>query len=379
MLHVYFCTTCRPECLLSITIPYYCDITAAGRVRMKQYAFIIVTLLLLSFSVITPSQSLSNYTTNISSFGTVAKGLSRLHTDGNLIKNEAGNIVELRGVDIPYMIWSPARHDKMSLQQFEYMRQWGVNVVRIVVNRRVAPFPESPAVLDRLDDMVLNWTENKGIYAVINAHWGATDVADPDWDWDLWRTFWIDMATRYQGVTQVMYDLMNEPQNMSPELNQQKMREMIDAIRAIDPDVIIIVEAISENSWYDIALNFEQTYPISRTNIIFSPHAFYWNNTKATTKTSIRNWAVNKGLVWARDNGRPVWTGEVNWDMRFDGTNGPTWFRNFLEVMIEDGYNGFASWGWETQATQSKYFLLADWNGNPSEMGSILQEYLARA
>lgn len=402
MFFVYFWTTCRREGLISITISYHYDTTVTGRVQMKQLASTIATLLF-CFLIIAPSLSSSEYpipTASVSTFGEVANAprtpsqenstsLPRIEVSGNKIQYLNGTQVWLRGVDIPYMDWSPARHDKMTLQQFEYMRQWGVNVVRIVINRHLwVAFDDEAQNLARLDDMVLTWTEAKGIYAVISYHWGSVDAdSGSEWStmegWSGWKTFWTNMATRYNGTTHVMYDLMNEPQNISPQLYQTKMRDAIDTIRAIDPnDPVIILEEISENTWGDIALNYEKTHPISRSNVIFSPHNFFWNTARGTSKTSIRSRLANDGAKWCIDNGRAVWTGEFNWDMRFTGQDyqdGETWFRNYAEVMDEDGYSGYASWGWQTTVEHDKYFLLADWNGNPSDMGSILQEYLAHA
>lgn len=345
---------------------------------MKRPAFIIVVILLLGFTVITPSFGSPNYTTSVTSFGIVATGLSRLHTEGKFIKNEFGRTVFLVGVDFPHFIWAPQIKDRASEQQFEYMRQWEINVVRITISPSY--WNQSESYRTKLDD-IIGWAENNDIYSALNAHYfgDTTDIMNPEFSWSEWLDFWIKITNRYKGRVSVLYDLMNEPFNISPETHQLKMLEAVDAIRSIDQNVSIIMEEISEESWMDVALNYEQTHPINRTNIIFSQHRFYWNNSRSTTKESIRSLAEQRDWKWCLDNNRPVWTGEVNYDQSLNGTNGQTWFRNYLEVMIEDGYSGFAVWGWMTQAEAGNrdWSLLEDWNGNPSEMGRILQEYLA--
>jgi hypothetical protein len=52
-----------------------------------------------------------------------------------------------------------------------------------------------------------------------------------------------------------------------------------------------------------------------------------------------------------------------------------TWLQNFMAVLDADGYSGYTAWRWANAGWTCEH-LLADWNGNPSDYGKIVQEFL---
>jgi hypothetical protein len=275
------------------------------------------------------------------------------------------------------------------------MKEWGCNVVRIeiaswAIYNKVINNPDFFLILDNMID----WAENNEIYVVLagfflsgqNRPDGNQDQDLSVWtesDWITWKNHWEMLAIRYSGKSHILYDLMNEPYNLNWSIQQTRFRECIDTIRAINSDVIIIVESSSESDWHKHSLKFEQSYPIDRANIVFSLHAYFQEEPKGSnnfilrwdlggSKTDIRTYLDSLGAKWLLDTNKAVWIGEFNTELD-SFPNGETYLRNFYEVLNEDDYVGWASHWWNDGG---KFKLLASWNGEPTVLGAILQEYL---
>jgi len=313
--------------------------------------------------------------------------ISRLRVEGTQIKDQFGRRVYLKGVNFMSDFWW--YEGRGTEQQFVYMKNWGVNVVRIVIEcwEIEQGLMNNPSFLTRLDNMI-SWAEKYGMYVVLDG-WhlsGSTangvyrhDTAKYMVDkWDDWIKQWKTLATRYKGRTNILYDLLNEPLQLGTYENYQtKMRQAIDTIRAIDPDVVIIVEEMSIGSWDKMGFHFEQTNPIDRPNVIFSGHRYGSQpsgHQDIPTKEAIRSSLSVRKWDWMLKNNRAVWIGEFG-AYNNDGLSATeqTWLRNFMTVLNEDGYSGYAAWQW---GDRGWYYLLADWNGNPSDYGKIVQEFL---
>jgi len=316
-----------------------------------------------------------------------------LHVDGRYVKDELGRTVYLKGANLPANMWYSYPGNMQ--QQFAYMKQWGFTVCRIVVEAWTFPTGVLPSdLLPRLDLMV-NYAETQGIYAVIGwaSSWNipasesypawpdATNVWKTDADWQEWINFWATIANRYKGRAHVLYDLINEPINTPENLYSTKTKACIDTIRAIDPDVVIIVMEEAYDKWTHMGFDFEINYPINRSNILFSGHEYHDHIAPQYSKEAIRSRMTYKNWDWIVNNNRAMWVGEFNTHLDWvenDATyHGATWMRNFMDVCNEMGFVGFCAWWWRPTALSYSYHnLLADWNGNPTASGKIVQEGL---
>jgi hypothetical protein len=270
----------------------------------------------------------------------------------------------LKGVNFPEGLWWTQGYG--GPDQILYMKEWGCTVVRLTT------FPDrpDPAKWPVLDEMVQTALAN-GITCVVNAHYWVDGLPNfsqfTEAQWMALHDHLRFLTTRYPNPN-VYINVLNEPMGLSGAQYQSKMRELIDVVRAVDPNKTIVVDAqCISGEWQWLK---EETFPIERNNIILSPH-WYFDAAQSPSKADIRWISNNNGWKWAIDNGRKVWLGEFNYIMGL--SDGPTWMRNFMEVCEEDGWLGFAAWHW---AERWGYELLLDWNGTPSENGSVLMEGL---
>ncbi|MBK8417487.1 MAG: cellulase family glycosylhydrolase [Anaerolineales bacterium] len=88
-------------------------------------------------------------------------------------------------------------------------------------------------------DINMHYVPGQDIWTV------STDPESQAQTADLWRM----LADRYKDETIIAaYDLMNEPFNLEPAVYQSYMQKVVDAIREVDTNHLIIVEVIPGNN-----------------------------------------------------------------------------------------------------------------------------------
>ena len=327
----------------------------------------------------------------------------KINVIGSHLLDTLGNFVYLKGVDLDSGQW----WDNTSIyseQQFIYMKNWGVNAVRIGIQAYSLEqgVMNNASFLTRLDNMIA-WAQKYGMYVIL-AGWMTTLGKCPhgvarnyvnhymsvDWTWEQWYAWYEKLANRYKGKN-FIYDLFNEPLYWPWADHQNRMRTVIDKIHAIDPDAICMVEHCGSAGWETQSLGFERNYPISRPNVIYSIHDYGYHHTD-NSKTSIRSKLEGTGQYqydtrWVLDHGMPVHAtefgpGYYTADGSYSGGANYPWndwmaifLRNFMSVMNEDGYAGYTAWRWVAGGWTCEK-ILVDYNGNPSPYGVVLKEGL---
>ncbi len=112
-------------------------------------------------------------------------------------------------------------------------------------------------------DQAVEWGEQYGIHVCINFHRApGYTVAKPPEKTSLWTDeatqrvcakHWAMFARRYRGIpsTRLSFNLMNEPAGVEPETYLAVVRKLVDAIRAEDPQRLIISDGLQ---WGQIPL-----------------------------------------------------------------------------------------------------------------------------
>jgi len=308
-----------------------------------------------------------------------------LHVDGTHLKDANGNIVVFnKGMNLDFNEAAPFGNILPSAT-IPYMKQWGINAIRI------APFTENPpgtynvpgryssdiyfagkTYMQVLDDTI-NTALNNGMYVILDGWHGQADISQfTSQMWSDWVTWWTFAAQRYAGLG-LIYDLMNEPINWSQSDHQSRIMSLISTIRGYDPSSIIMIEML------DWSFAYQASYPITGTNLVFSPHCYA--DTFAVDQTSIRNW-FNSYAANLISQGLCIVIGEFGGDEtvppQYGGYNSAsscTWIQNFLTVMDADGRAGYCAWWW-TGAFQSGTGLINSWDGaNRNASGTVIYNY----
>jgi endoglucanase len=251
-----------------------------------------------------------------------------LHGEGNLLKNEAGAIVRLTGVNwfgmetsnmCPHGLW--ARDWKGMLMQVKGM---GFNCLRLpfcdamlrdgakpssINFYGVDPFRKNGATEMNRElagkspvevlDIIIAGCKELGLAVVLDNHSREPDGYMNEQVWYMAKTpeqQWIDdwtfLAKRYKNSAVVGCDLDNEPHGKSGSGGSQwggdaahdwksAAERCGNAILAANPDLLIIVEGVEQfgatNYWWGGNLRGVRTNPITltdNTKLVYSPHDY---------------------------------------------------------------------------------------------------------
>ena len=229
-----------------------------------------------------------------------------------------------------------------------FLAENGVNCVRLPLNYRHFECDAGPGeYLDtgfaRLDEAI-GWCGRHGIYVILDLH-AVQGAQNPDWHSDnacgealFWQhlhfqerfyDLWQNIARRYQGHSTVAgYNVMNEPvtgwphgRTVAPyrpnwELLNRTYREVVRAIRIIDPQHIIFLEGDF------FSQRFAGLEPPYARNLVYSSHNYvaagfgpgpypgtiqgqYWDR-----EYQRAHFADQEGTRYAKEQQVPLWVGE---------------------------------------------------------------------
>ena len=194
-----------------------------------------------------------------------------------------GDIAPRRGA------MSPGRRD-MTEDDFRTLAEWGATLLRYQMGPRWdAKAPPDAALAAYLSDLdrrldhlrdILPWARKYGVWIVVDLHsppGGRTgsDMAmfyDQRWN-EAFVEIWRKIARRFKGRPMIYgYDLVNEPKQSDRALCDywNTQRRAAEAIREIDPDTPIIVEA----NGYAAASAFSYLSPLAMDNVIYQVHMY---------------------------------------------------------------------------------------------------------
>jgi aryl-phospho-beta-D-glucosidase BglC (GH1 family) len=135
------------------------------------------------------------------------------------------------------------------------VQDWGAKLIRAAMAvdddrpGGTTPVPQLGGYLTRKFDSTLNVKRvvnasiENGIYVIIDWHAHAADQRA-----DAAVRFFGEMASIYGGYNNVIYEIYNEPVNPQWPQIKQYAQPVIDAIRAQDPDNLIVVGTPSYSS-----------------------------------------------------------------------------------------------------------------------------------
>jgi endoglucanase len=210
----------------------------------------------------------------------------QLAVRGTRLLDSSGEPIVLRGMSFGWHIWWP---QFWNADVVDWMRDdFGCTVLRAAMGLgHEGGYEDDPERAVKLVKHVVDASIAAGIYVIIdwhdhNAH-ERTDLA---------RDFFVDMARTYGSYPNVIYEIYNEPVEVDWATVKAYSEEVIGAIRAVDPDNIIL---IGSPHW-DQDVHLAADDPITGVdNLMYTLH-FY----AATHKQELRrrgSYALEKGLA----------------------------------------------------------------------------------
>jgi hypothetical protein len=315
-----------------------------------------------------------------------------LHTKEKKVLNAGGKRVWLYGVNIASLEWSTdGEHIEESVNRA--INDWKVNLIRLPLaqdhwfGKRTNQMDGGAAYRALVDKLVDTCAAGR-VYIDLDLHWsdcgqwmneGGTlgQHSMPDKNS---IAFWQDLATRFKNQPNVIFDLYNEPHDVSfaiwrdggtvtntPEHKKPGQAKVIyeavglqklyDTIRATGATNIVAAGGL--NWAYDLS-GVLRGYGIKGSNLIYETHP-YQNKT---------NWDKNFGEVcWKY----PVYIGE--WGFSAHDTNGLGYAQSLMQYAQKHKLH-WTAWDLHTNAGPT---LIKNWDYEPTVSGQFVKEQLAAA
>jgi endoglucanase len=172
----------------------------------------------------------------------------RLSINDNQLIDSYGERVQLRGLSSSGFAASTYRYSCVSKESLSYaVLNYGVNIFRlpILISAAENGYETNSAYYDSYIDDVVTWCEDLGIYVIID--WHVTSPGDPNYWLDspgastgLAVSFWKKMAMSYGTKSHVIYEIANEPNNVTWAEVLLYHNSIIQEIRQLDPLNLII-------------------------------------------------------------------------------------------------------------------------------------------
>jgi endoglucanase len=302
------------------------------------------------------------------------------YVNGNTVCTAAGQPHLFHGVDRPSTEWT-STGENLSAADFMLMASWRANVVRIALNQDfwLSASQFYDASYAPLIDMEIGWAEAAGMDVILDLHWsdaGQVGSCAPNMGCQQLMadansiTFWTDVATRYKGDGRVLFELYNEPHDVSWPVwqsggatsegwNAAGMQQLYDAVRATGAENVVIAGGL----YYAYDLSDVAQYRVKGYNIMYATHPYGGDGERAPA-----NWDHYFGDLTKTD---PVIATEFG-----DGTNCDGSYSDRL-IQYADLHNmGWTAWAWFPGGC-SFPSLINDWNATPSMVGTIVKSALA--
>jgi endoglucanase len=302
------------------------------------------------------------------------------YVNENTICTQAGEAHVFRGLARPSLEWSPAG-DHLSERDFRLMASWGANVVRLPLNQAfwLEDSPQFAAGYADLVDDAVSWAKAAGMDVILDLHWSDAGTAGgctspPNCQQQMADersiTFWSELAARYREDGRVLFELYNEPHDVSWQVwksggmtsagfRAAGMQQLYDAVRAAGAHNLVIIGGLD---WaYD--LSGVPVHRIDGYNIVYATHPY---NTPHRQPTA---WHESWGFLTATD---AVMVTE------FGNLNDASCSADYTSAVIEYAdarAAGWAAWAWFPGGCTYPA-LIDDWTGTPSVVGSMVKAAL---
>lgn len=216
---------------------------------------------------------------------TIVQKYGQLSVNGTSIVNQHGDTISLRGMSLFWSQWMGRFYNEGCINWLK--DNWKCTIVRAAMGIESGGYLEHPQTELNKIKTVIEASIKAGIYVIVDWHdHNAQNHLAQSID------FFKQIAQQYGNYPNIIYEVFNEPTQISWTNDVKPYAiAVIDSIRKIDPDNIILVGSPTWSQDVDTA----SRNPINRTNIAYSLH-FY----AATHKQALRNKAVtalNNGIA----------------------------------------------------------------------------------
>lgn len=222
---------------------------------------------------------------------TAVQSYGALRVEGNQILNQSGTAIQLRGMSLYWSLsaWQNATKFWNASVVNWLADDWNANIIRAAMG--VEPeggYLSNAGAQKALVKTIVDAAIAKGIYVIIDWHDHYAHQHESQA-----IAFFEEMARTYGNKPNVIYEIYNEPKDdVTWETVKGYSTRVIDKIRAIDPDNLILVG----NPTWDQDVRAVANSPITgKTNIAYTLH--FYAGTHTAVLRNDGNYLLSKNLA----------------------------------------------------------------------------------
>ncbi len=320
-----------------------------------------------------------------------ASGTLSIHVSGNRLLDGAGHEVQLRGVNRSGFEFACVQgwglmDGPTDATSIAAMKTWDINVVRVPLNEGCwlgltsVPAKYRGAVYRQAVAGYVKRLTAAGLYVILDLHWNAPGSRSPNGqqvmaDASHSPAFWKSVATTFSSNHAVIFDLYNEPHDVSWSCWKAGcttggwatagMQSLVNAVRSTGAKQPLMLGGLGYAGDLSHWLAFEPADPLHQ--LVASLHTYKFVKYGTTgCLTACRK------LVLSVAAHVPVVTGEMGED---DCAHG------FLDSYMpwadaQKPRISYVGWTWNTWDCSSGPALITDYNGTPTSFGVGLRDHL---
>lgn len=214
-----------------------------------------------------------------------ARAPPRLHVDGTTLRTPAGAEVRLRGVNVCSLEfdqaganWQPQPDGgSTTLDVLAARDRWRVNAVRMPINQEWLLTDD--AYLSRVESLI-DAAALRGVYVILDVQWEHGERTEPYQLNILKRpTFgfgnttealWHLAAGRWSNRDNLLFDVINEPHDVTPSELSIDMQRMVDRLAQRAPQTLVVVGG---PDWAH-SVDWWRLHPLKSANVVYSAHEY---------------------------------------------------------------------------------------------------------
>lgn len=271
-----------------------------------------------------------------SSGGTPVQVNGQLQVCGTQLCNQNGMPIQLKGMSSHGLQWygwgkclTPASLDVLA-------KDFKASVIRVSLYVQEGGYETNPTAFTQQVNTLIEQATARGLYVIVD--WHMLEPGDPNYNLERAKKFFTDIATAHRNKNNLLYEIANEPSEVSWATIKRYAEQLIPVIRAIDNKSPIIVGTVA---WSSLGVSDGRTSqdiissPITFPNIMYSFH-FYAASHKDEYLQELDK--ASKVLpIFVTEFGTQQYTG--------DGPNDFTMANRYLDLMAARKI-GWTNWNY---------------------------------
>ncbi|MCX2781954.1 cellulase family glycosylhydrolase [Microbulbifer thermotolerans] len=246
-----------------------------------------------------------------SSGGDTAVGRNgQLHVCGTRLCNKDSEPVQLRGMSTHGLQWYGWGDCVTDASLDALADDWRADILRVSLYVQEGGYETDPAGYTAQVSHIIDEVTERGMYVLVD--WHQLDPGDPNYNLENARRFFTDIAREHADQNNIIYDVANEPNNVSWNDIRSYAMQIIPVIRQYDPDAVVVV---GTHGWASLGVSDGRSAqdiidnPVTIDNIMYGFH-FYAASHGQYYRDTLKS-ALDRGLpIFVTEWGSQTYTGD---------------------------------------------------------------------